>query len=377
MPDEDTPSSRKPVHNPSLPVPVSPGPIAGSGPGLIERLKIWLGFRSGTSLREDLAGVLEEAPSGTTGFSPEERQMLRAILGLKELRIDHVMVPRADIIAVPISTPLADLLKAFENAGHSRLAVYEETLDEPVGMVHIRDLVGHLFTRASSGATRRSKNAPAVTDLGRLDLTLPLSKIGIVRRVLFAPPSMPAMDLLAKMQATRIHLALVIDEYGGTDGLVSIEDLVEVIVGDIEDEHDEDDGPGVTRQADGSYLADARASIEELEELLGDSLELGELAEEVDTVGGLLATLAGHVPVRGELIKGPGPHEFEVLDADPRRIKRVRIHIRSAPVETETPPVRRRGRKTDEPAATLAPVPPPAEQKAPPHPVEPASGTEG
>lgn len=365
MPDDDTPSSKKPAAKPALPVPAAPQ-AAPAGPGLIERLKIWLGFRSGSSLREDLAEVLEEAPGGTTGFTPEERQMLKAILGLKELRIENLMVPRPDIIAVPLNIPLTDLLKAFESAGHSRLAVYEETLDEPVGMVHIRDLVAHLFARASSGAARRRKT-PVVTDLGRLDLTLPLSRIGIVRRVLFVPPSMPAMDLLAKMQATRIHLALVIDEYGGTDGLVSIEDLVEVIVGDIEDEHDEDYGPTVTREVDGSYLAEARASIEELEEALGYSLDLGDLAEEVDTVGGLLATLAGHVPVRGELIKGPGTHEFEVLDADPRRIKRVRIHIRTAP-EIALPPARRRGRQpaVEAPAeAASATQLPPSAQQAP------------
>ena len=158
---------------------------------------------------------------------------------------------------------------------------------------------------------------------------MPLAAAKIVREILYAPPSMPALDLLAKMQATRIHLALVIDEYGGTDGLVSIEDLVELIVGDIADEHDEArDGPAVTRQSDGSFLADGRASLDDVRAAIGDEFDVGEAAQEVDTLGGYLVIKAGHVPVRGELVPGPEPFEAEVLDADPRRVKRVRIYRR-------------------------------------------------
>jgi CBS domain containing-hemolysin-like protein len=200
-------------------------------------------------------------------------------------------------------------------------------------MAHIRDLVAYMTGRATVDATantRRKRPLPAGLDLRALDLSMALSAANILRPVLFVPPSMPAIDLLAKMQATRIHLALVIDEYGGTDGLVSIEDLVELIVGDIEDEHDEAGEHPVARQPDGSYLADARASLEEVVNMVGAEFDVGEATEEVDTLGGYIATRIGRVPVRGELVPGPGPFEIEVLDADPRRVKRVAIH-RSRP----------------------------------------------
>jgi len=148
----------------------------------------------------------------------------------------------------------------------------------------------------------------------------------IVRDILYAPPSMPALDLLAKMQATRIHLALIIDEYGGSDGLVSIEDLVELIVGDIADEHDEAETVAVTRQSDGSFVATGRASLEDVRAVIGEEFDVGEAAQEVDTLGGYLVMRAGHVPVRGELVPGPATFEAEVLDADPRRVKRVKIY---------------------------------------------------
>ena len=176
---------------------------------------------------------------------------------------------------------------------------------------------------------------------------MPLAAAKIVREILYAPPSMPALDLLAKMQATRIHLALVIDEYGGSDGLVSIEDLVELIVGDIADEHDEDEGPAVTRQSDGSFLANGRASLDDVRAAIGDEFDVGEVAQEVETLGGYLVTKAGHVPVRGELVPGPEPFEAEVLDADPRRVKRVKIYhrkdrrpaaARELPTLVRTPP---------------------------------------
>jgi CBS domain containing-hemolysin-like protein len=172
---------------------------------------------------------------------------------------------------------------------------------------------------------KRKKPLPANLDLKTIDLSTPLSSTKIVRQILFVPPSMRAIDLLARMQASRIHLALVIDEYGGTDGICSIEDIVEQIVGEISDEHDEDATPAVVHQADGSYIADARASLEDVIGVVGHDLDVGDAAEEVDTLGGYLVTRAGRLPLRGELIPGPGLFEFEVLDADPRRIKRVRI----------------------------------------------------
>ena len=190
--------------------------------------------------------------------------------------------------------------------------------------------------------------------MANIDLSLPLSATKIVREILYAPPSMPALDLLAKMQATRIHLALVIDEYGGTDGLVSMEDLVELIVGDIADEHDEHELPAVTRQSDGSFLAAGRASLDDVRAAIGEEFDVGEVAQEVDTLGGYLVIRAGHVPVRGELVPGPDPFEAEVLDADPRRVKRVRIYLRKdrrpAPARelaapAKTPPVRAGARR--------------------------------
>jgi CBS domain containing-hemolysin-like protein len=240
------------------------------------------------------------------------------------------MVPRADIVAVQQDIALADLVKVFEVAAHSRLVVYNDTLDDPAGMVHIRDLVAFMAARAAVDPhdipNGTSKDAVSL-NFAAIDLSLALSATKIVREMLYAPPSMPALDLLAKMQATRIHLALVIDEYGGSDGLVSIEDLVELIVGDIADEHDTDDGPDVTRQADGSFLANGRASLD-VRAAIGEEFDVGDAAKEADTLGGYLVIRAGHVPVRGELVPGPEPFEAEVLDADPRRVKRVRIYLR-------------------------------------------------
>jgi CBS domain containing-hemolysin-like protein len=254
--------------------------------------------------------------------------MLRNILGLRERRIADVMVPRADIISVQQDIALGDLVKVFENAGHSRLVAYNDTLDDPVGMVHIRDLIAFMTARAAVNPkinAKRKKPLPAGLDLKAIDLSTPLAATKIIRKILFVPPSMPAIDLLAKMQATRIHLALVVDEYGGTDGIVSIEDLVELIVGDIEDEHDEDEAPTVIRQLDGSFIADARASLEDVTSVVGQGFDVGDVANEVDTLGGYLVTQIGRVPLRGELVSGPAPFEIEILDADPRRVKRVRI----------------------------------------------------
>jgi CBS domain containing-hemolysin-like protein len=263
--------------------------------------------------------------------------MLKNILGLREKRIERVMVPRADIVAVQQDISLGELIEIFEGATHSRLVVYNDTLDDPSGMVHIRDLVAFMAAHATiepagdrEAPRTRPESAPERSELnlGNIDLAMPLVAAKIIRETLYAPPSMPALDLLAKMQATRIHLALVIDEYGGTDGLVSIEDLVELIVGDIADEHDEEEGQSVIRQVDGSFIANGRASLEDVRAAIGEEFDVGGVAEEVDTIGGYLVTKAGHVPVRGELVPGPGPFEAEVLDADPRRVKRVRIYLR-------------------------------------------------
>jgi CBS domain containing-hemolysin-like protein len=296
-------------------------------------MRILFGWKA-ASTRADLEHVLT-AEQPQSGFSPEEAAMLKNILGLRETRIERVMVPRADIVAVQQSITLGELVKVFEVAGHSRLVVYNDTLDDPTGMVHIRDLIAFMAARASEAGTQvGAQSDPQETakaaslDFANIDLAMPLTATKIVREILYAPPSMPALDLLAKMQATRIHLALVIDEYGGSDGLVSIEDLVELIVGDIADEHDEEESPAVTRQGDGSFVANGRASLDDVRAAIGDQFDAGEVADEVDTLGGYLVTKAGHVPVRGELVPGPEPFEAEVLDADPRRVKRVKIYLR-------------------------------------------------
>jgi CBS domain containing-hemolysin-like protein len=224
------------------------------------------------------------------------------------------------------------LMKVFESAAHSRLVVYDDTLDDAIGMVHIRDLIAYMTARAaasaSAGATRRKKPLPAGLDLKAVDLSTPLSVAKIMREMLFVPPSMPVMDLLARMQTSRIHLALIVDVYGGADGVVSMEDIVEQIVGEIADEHDEDDEARIFRQPDGSFLADARANLEDVISVVGPDFEVGdEVAKEVDTLGGYIATRIGRVPVRGELVPGPGRYEIEVLDADPRRVKRLKIFL--------------------------------------------------
>jgi CBS domain containing-hemolysin-like protein len=286
---------------------------------------------------------------------------LQNILGLEKQRIGDLLVPRADIVAVQKDIPIGQLLRVFASAAHSRLVVYDDTLDDPTGMVHIRDLVAYLTGKAAiaSEAAKRSR-LPADLDPRAVDLSEKLSSTQIVRPILFVPPSMPAIDLLVKMQATRIHLALVIDEYGGTDGLVSIEDIVEQIVGDIEDEHDDESATMIVAQSDGGFIADARASLDEAAEKIGPAFAAGEELEDVDTLGGLLVTLAGRVPVRGEIIAGPGEFEIEVLDADPRRAKRLRIGRR--PPEVQRREARRRA--ADE-AVTVAPSLPKSETAGP------------
>jgi CBS domain containing-hemolysin-like protein len=293
-------------------------------------MRILFGWKAAAT-RADLEHVLT-AEQPQSGFSPEEAAMLKNILGLRECRIESVMVPRADIIAVQQDIAIGELVRVFEVAAHSRLVVYNDTLDDPTGMIHIRDLIAFMAARASgkNPAMAPTSETPlqAGLDFGNVDLTMPLAAAKIVREILYAPPSMPVLDLLAKMQATRIHLALIIDEYGGTDGLVSMEDLVELIVGDIADEHDEREMPAVTRQSDGSFLANGRASLDDVRAVIGDEFDVGDAAQEVDTLGGYLVIRAGHVPVRGELVPGPETFEAEVLDADPRRVKRARIYRR-------------------------------------------------
>jgi CBS domain containing-hemolysin-like protein len=257
------------------------------------------------SLRESLEDVIEEHRDDPSDLTAEERIMLMNIVSLRELEISDVMVPRADIVAIEMSLTLEDLVKAFREAAHSRLPVYRDTLDDVAGMVHVKDVLMALDDANTDG------RQATIND--------------IKRRVLFVPPSMPVIDLLLKMRLSRIHMALVIDEYGGTDGLVTIEDLIETIVGDIDDEHDEQITPLIMPRPSGMLDVDARCPIEDLEANLGIDLLPEDQEDYIDTVGGLLFSLAGRVPERGEVIEHPSGLEFEVIDADARQLKRVRV----------------------------------------------------
>jgi CBS domain containing-hemolysin-like protein len=382
MPQSDAPG--RPAEPPAapneqrnLPVPVARS-MVGESEGFFARIaRAFLGWRNGPT-RADIEVVLEAAGPGEAGVSPEERTMIRNILALRGRRIEDVMVPRGDIVAVHQDITLGELVKVFEKANHSRLVAYNDTLDDPVGMVHIRDLIAFMTAHAAidpAKPTRRKKPRAAGLDLNAIDLAMPLSSTKIMREMLFVPPSMPALDLLEKMQATRIHLALVVDEYGGTDGLVSMEDIVEQIVGDIADEHDEDELPAVVREPDGSYVADARAPLEEVTKAIGVAFDVGDAAEEVDTIGGYLMSQVGRLPLRGELVPGPEGFEIEVLDSDPRRIKKVRIHNRKNLRIERDREGRRRYSTTDttvSPALTPAPSPEAAPDDAAKAPQQPA-----
>ena len=283
-----------------------------------ERLLQTFGLGEEPDLRELIEDALARSKSDT--LSSQERSMLRRILRLGTLTIEDVMVPRADIIAVDDTISVADLMGVFRQAEHSRVPVYHETLDDPRGMVHIRDLMSWITSEAEA-CKEGSLN------LGTVDLGRNIASINILREILYVPGSMSVLDLLLKMQTTRLHLALVVDEYGGTDGLVSIEDLVEEVVGDIADEHDVEDEPLIESDPRLGLVADARTPISDLEKHLGLELASEEQEEEVDTLGGLVFAIAGRIPTRGELVQHPSGIEFEVLDADPRRIKKLRIHL--------------------------------------------------
>ncbi|MDA0238645.1 MAG: hemolysin family protein [Proteobacteria bacterium] len=253
-----------------------------------------------SSVRDTLEELIEERADAEIPINEEERILIANILKLRERTIADVMVPRADIVALDISTTMTDLVGLMTQEGHSRIPIYRETLDDAVGMIHIKDVM------AAQG-----RGGDVI--LG-----------DIVRDVLFVAPSMQVSELLLEMRVKRSHMALVVDEFGGVDGLLTIEDLVEEIVGEIEDEHDQEEVPFLTPRNDGSVIADARVLVEEFEELVGSILSEEE-REEVDTLGGLIVTMAGRVPIRGELIKHPSGIEFEILDADPRRIKILRV----------------------------------------------------
>ena len=266
---------------------------------------------SSASIRESLEEVIEESERESPAISAQERVMLGNLLRFGDLRLSDVMVPRAEIIAVDESFSLDELVQVFREAQHSRLPVYRGTLDDPTGLVHVKDVLARLN---------------AEEDCYRLT---PSTIAQLRRPILFAPPSMRALDLLLKMQQTHTHLALVIDEYGGTDGLVSIEDIIEEIVGDIADEHDEADV--IVKQDGDGVIADARMDLDDFKAQTGHDLEVADSEQDIDSLGGLVTSLLGRVPQRGEIVAHPNGYEFQVLEADPRRVRRLRVKLPPKP----------------------------------------------
>jgi magnesium and cobalt transporter len=276
--------------------------------GLLARIRAHLARRPGEqSVRASIAELVQEAaqapqvPGQVPELDRQERALIANVLRLRGTTADDIMIPRADIVAMRVDVTLDEAIDQLRREGHSRLPVYREELDNVVGMVHIKDVFAYV---------------------GRPD---GFKLESILRRPLLVAPQIPVLDLLLQMRQARIHLALVVDEYGGIDGLVTIEDLVEQIVGDIADEHDEVPGPMVTERGDGSLDLDARLPVEDFEARFGPVLTEDERDADIATVGGLVFTLAGRVPARGEVIGHPSGFEFRILDADARRIRRVRV----------------------------------------------------
>ena len=283
---------------------------AHSGPdceiGFFGRIWRWVrsirNGRNGSNIRETFEELIEQHEERELPIDDRERALLEKVLTIGELTVNDVMVPRADITAVERHMPLNEIVGLMSAEVHSRLPVYRNTLDDAIGMVHIKDVLA---------ATNGEKNTK-LSD--------------IVRSVLFVAPSIRVLDLLLQMRVARTHMALVVDEYGGIDGLATIEDLVEQIVGKIEDEHDVDQGPKLRALDDKSVLADARVTLEEFEGRVGEFLTFEDREDDVDTLGGLVFRIAGRVPVRGEIIRHDSSGiEFEVREADPRRIRRIKI----------------------------------------------------
>ena len=290
---------------------------SSSSGGIWRSLRALLfGDEQGETLRDKLEDAIDEheeeggkAPAGD--LAPIERQMLRNLLHFGERDAGDVGVPRADIIAVDETTSFADLVRLFEEAGHSRLPVYQDALDTVTGMIHIKDV----FAILASGAPH------------------PPTLAGLIRQPLYVPQSMGALDLLAQMRSTRTHLAIVVDEYSGTDGLITIEDLIEEIVGEIEDEHDEAPTALLVPIDGGGWEADARAELEDVGETI--DARLAEVEEDVETIGGLAFVLAGHVPQPGECLEHDSGWKLEILDADSRRVTKLRLHPPEKMAEVE------------------------------------------
>ncbi len=305
MPDSTPREARPGNSTPALPEePRLPAHTDGHGPSgggllraLLRRLR---GRERGEDVREAIEELIEETPGSDTSISEDQRGLLANILKLRDKTVADVMVPRVDIVGIAADTPLDAVVRLIQAEAHSRYPVYRETLDDVIGMVHIKDVLSYWGTSKKFNLR------------------------DILRRVVFVAPTLPVLDMLLDMQRSRTHMALVVDEFGGTDGLLTIEDVVEEIVGEIEDEHDVAQAPTVARRADGTIDVNGRTPVELLEQEIGPILSDDE-RREVDTVGGLIFLLLGRIPERGEVVRHPSGVEFEVLDVDPRRIRRLRV----------------------------------------------------
>jgi len=278
------------------------------GKRFIKRIRPWFVKETNQTdtVRETIEELIEVQPKTSNSIDEQERILLSNVLKQHDVTVEQIMVPRADIVAVSIETPIQSVIRLLVEQGHSRVPVYRGTLDDVIGMVHIKDLTGEILKKESE-----SKNEVNILKL--------------MRRVIYVAPSTRVLDLLVEMRMKRTHLAVVVDEYGGIDGLVTIEDLVEQIVGDISDEHDEDTEPKLSKITNGKVLADARVTLTEFTEKYG-SVFTDEEINELDTLGGVVFRICGRVPNRGELVSHPNGLEFEIIEADPRRIRKLKIN---------------------------------------------------
>jgi len=295
----DPPSLHTPAH--------PPADTPHHGGGLLRALMKRLRRRDkNEAVREAIEELIEETPESDTPITDDQRVLLANILKLRDKTVADVMVPRTDIVSIAADIPLDEVVRLIQTEAHSRYPVYRESLDDVIGMIHIKDVLAYWGT---------SKK---------------FSLRDILRRVVFVAPTLPVLDMLLDMRRSRTHMALVVDEFGGTDGLLTIEDLVEEIVGEIEDEHDVAQAPTLVRRADGTIDVNGRTTIELLEKEIGPVLSDDE-RQEIDTLGGLIFSLLGRIPERGEVVRHPSGVEFEVLDVDPRRIRRLRVRPPAQP----------------------------------------------
>lgn len=300
QPDQGLPASSEP-HLGATP----DGELAANGGLLRGLLRRFRRRERNEAVREAIEELIEETPESDTPISDEQRELLANILKLRDKTVADVMVPRVDIVGIAADTPLDEVVRLIQTEAHSRYPVFRESLDDVIGMMHIKDVLAYWGTSKKFNLR------------------------DILRRVVFVAPTLPVLDMLLDMRRSRTHMALVVDEFGGTDGLLTIEDLVEEIVGEIEDEHDVAQPPTVARRVDGSIDVNGRTPIELLEHEVGHVFSEDE-RREIDTVGGLIFSLLGRIPERGEVVRHPSGVEFEILDVDPRRIRRLRVRTPSA-----------------------------------------------